>query len=263
MFLTNLGVDLLRDSSALTNLNKVQTYFKIIEIIGNYHDLYDVCLPEFLMNSSESKIFNSNTIIYRNQLISTRLLRCVYYLSQIKKSTDLTYDKKFIFLDIGGGFGCLSRLILNFFYNSKGILIDLPETNILAASYLTQNFPEKKIKFLSDLNEISILNPSFFNDADFLILPPWAISLIDNNSIDLVINTASLGEMSIDYEEYYLKNINRICKKYFYSHNRKNSKNSIWDGFGHYNFQFEHEWNTILYNSSLGWHLEFLGEKKL
>jgi putative sugar O-methyltransferase len=224
------------------------------------------------MSFSESKLFEADSIIYRNQYINERTLRCAYYLSQIKQHSELSYNQKFIFLDLGGGYGLLTRYLLSYFYNSKGILIELPETCILASYYLKKNFPKKKIKILSDLNKNFTINQKSFEDTDIFILPTWSISKVSDNLVDLVINTASLGEMSKKYGEYYLKNINRIAKRYFYSHNRKSAENSIWKeiknpgkteegGYGHYHYKFKGLWNVNLYNSSPGWHLEFLGEK--
>ena len=256
---TNAG--LISSSSPLTSKKtKLSKYFKIIELIANYHRLSIKVKPEILRNISESKMFNVDSIIYRNQLLSDRVCRHAYYLSQIKKNTDLQYDEKLFFLDLGSGVGCFSRLFMHFFNNAKGILIDLPETNVFASYYLSVNFPKKKIKFLSDLPEDFVIDSKFFEDCDLVILPPFAIKKISNNFIDLVINTASLGEMSVEYGEFYLEEINRITKKYFYSSNRKNSTNSIWSGYGHYKYKFKNDWHTILYESSPTWHLEYLGK---
>ena len=260
-FKIQTSAGLIKSSTPLTTKKtKLSKYFKIIELIANYHGLSKKVKPEILRNVSESKMFNVDSIIYRNQLLSDRVHRHAYYLSQIKKNTDLQYNEKLFFLDLGSGIGCFSRLFMHFFNNSKGILIDLPETNVFASYYMSVNFPEKKIKFLSDLPEDFVIDSKFFKDCDLAIIPPFAIKKISNNFIDLVINTASLGEMSIEYGEFYLEEINRITKKYFYSSNRKNSIDSIWSGYGHYKYKFNNDWHTILYESSPTWHLEYLGE---
>ncbi len=238
---------------------KLSKYIEIIQIIANYHSLSKKVKHEILRSVSESKLFNVDSIIYRNQLLSDRVHSQAYYLSQIKKNTDLQYDDKIFFLDIGSGYGSFSRLFMNFFNNSKGILVDLPETNLFASYYLSVNFPKKRIKFFSDLPEDFVIDHKFFDDCDLVILPPFAVKKISNDLIDLVVNTASLGEMSVEYGEFYLEEINRITKKYFYSSNRKNSIDSIWSGYGHYKYKFKYNWQTILYENSPTWHLEYLG----
>ena len=272
-FKVDFPIDIFNASSPLTNKNKIEKYFAILNLIANYHNLYNHIRSDILISFSESKLFEADSIIYRNQYLNERALRCAYYLSQIKQHSELSYNQKFIFLDLGGGYGLLTRYLLSYFYNSKGILIELPETCILASYYLKKNFPKKKIKILSNLNKNFTINQKSFEDTDIFILPTWSISKLSDNLIDLVVNTASLGELSKEYGEYYLRNINRIAKRYFYSHNRVSAKNSIWGdiknaklteekkGYGHYNYNFEGLWNINLYNSSPGWHLEFLGEK--
>ena len=42
----------------------------------------------------------------------------------------------------------------------------------------------------------------------------------DNEVFDLIINTTSLGEMTDEMQNYYLANIERCSKEYFYSVNR-------------------------------------------
>ena len=94
-----------------------------------------------------------------------------------------------------------------------------------------------------------------------MILPSWCFSEIPNDYIDLSINTTSLGEVSKDYGKYFLDNIERTTKNYFYSNNKVNSVENIWDGFGHNQFDFKKNWFPIIYNFSYTWHLEFLGKK--
>ena len=67
--------------------------------------------------------------------------------------------------------------------------------------------------------------------------------------------------MSKEWGKYYMENINRLTKDYFYSVNRKNSSDSIWSGYGHYSYKIDGKWIALIYKSSPSWHLEFLGKK--
>jgi hypothetical protein len=67
--------------------------------------------------------------------------------------------------------------------------------------------------------------------------------------------------MSNQYSEYFLKNIERTTKDYFYSNNKLNSTEDVWDGYGHNQFSFKKNWMTLIYNFSYTWHQEFLGKK--
>ena len=68
---------------------------------------------------------NLKALVYRNQIISSRILTLGYVVSQIK-NLHLNYESSFRFLDLGGGF----EIYQDFFYNllnSKCVLVDIPE----------------------------------------------------------------------------------------------------------------------------------------
>ena len=75
--------------------------------------------------------------------MSERLIRHGYYVSQIVKNTKFLNDPNQVFLDLGGGFGSLSRLLITI-KTSKCILIEQPEVCLIAAYYL-KKFSQKKI----------------------------------------------------------------------------------------------------------------------
>ena len=105
-------------------------------------------------------------------------------------------------MDIGGGFGTLSRLMLSFFNKSKCILIDLPEICITSAYYLKLNFPKKKIVLFSDVFDSKGFSSELISEADILIIPSWSIKYLPTDFVNLTINTASLGVMTKDYGTY-------------------------------------------------------------
>ena len=67
--------------------------------------------------------------------------------------------------------------------------------------------------------------------------------------------------MSKEFGMYYIKNIERITKDYFYSVNKLNSNENIWDGYGHNQFSFNSDWQILVYNFSYLWHLELFAKK--
>ena len=64
--------------------------------------------------ASDSRIGNNICLNYRGQRINQRILRYAYYLSQLKKKTNIQDEKRNLFLDIGGGYGasqeCLNTI---------------------------------------------------------------------------------------------------------------------------------------------------------
>ena len=81
--------------------------------------------------------------------------------------------------------------------------------------------------------------------------------------MDCVINTASLGEMSKIDQDYYISQIERITKKYFYSVNRHRADNILFKSTpGYYDFKLSEDcWIIKLYKFSPTFHLEVLLEK--
>ena len=83
----------------------------------------------------------------------------------------------------------------------------------------------------------------------------------DNEVFDLIINTTSLGEMTDEMQDYYLENIERVSKNYFYSVNRskKERKSIILEVF--MILISKKRWISKVYKYTHTYHIEFLGKK--
>ena len=79
--------------------------------------------------------------------------------------------------------------------------------------------------------------------------------------MDLVINTSSLSEMENETQNFYINEIERIAKSYFYSVNRHGFKMRKYNAQGFYNLKFNKRWNTLIYKFTHTYQLEFLGER--
>jgi len=132
----------------------------------------------------------------------------------------ITKDKHNILIDLGGGYGKLAYYCLRNLKKYTFIDFDIPETLTLATYYLSKSFPEKKVFLYGDekLNNINI------KDYDLIFLPPWEIEKIRNDSVELVINRNSLGEMDQAAAKNYINHIHRITK-YFFSSNHEYFRN--------------------------------------
>ena len=91
------------------------------------------------------------------------------------------------------------------------ILVDLPETNVISSFFLSQSFPNALFGFGDDFSRLE-LSLEKNNKYDFLILSPSDIENIDNELIDMVINTRSMMEMNYSSLKFYFNQINRIMK---------------------------------------------------
>ena len=59
-----------------------------------------------------------------------------------------------------------------------------------------------------------------------------------------------MSEMTNDTQNYYLNNIERITKDYFYSVNRPKKREEKYNAQGFYSWQFKKNWEAKLYNFS-------------
>lgn len=133
--------------------------------------------------------------------------------------------KRPVVSDLGGGYGKLAFYTLKQHKNFCFIDFDLPETLCLAAYYLMKTWPEKRTLLYGEEEYSQEKNSSY----DLIFLPPFEITKLTNNSIDLFINKNSLGEMNPDAVNNYLK---YICKStnYFFHMNHDINRNIFQDG---------------------------------
>ena len=94
-------------------------------------------------------------------------------------------DYKFKFAEIGAGWGAVASIFIGQDMLSSYTDIDIPETLVLGATYLTNCYP--KLSSVVQSNEIS--ESSFFN----FCMPNFTAKL--DKKFDIVLNEASLAEM--------------------------------------------------------------------
>ena len=234
---------------------------KSLGLVNLYHKLSDYIDLDILRMCSESEIGNDLCPLYRGQRLSVRILRYAYYASQIRKNTTLKTANNNTFIDIGGGYGGLSRVLKNIYSNSTFVIIELPELCFLATFFLKKCFPHKKIGTLSDFSHLHIITKKDITDYDFIILPQPIVEKFADETFDLCINTTSLGEMTNEMQNYYINHIERLSKDYFYSVNRAKERKEKYNTKGFYDFQFKKKWHMLIYGFTHTYHLEFLGKK--
>lgn len=132
----------------------------------------------------------------------------------------LPKDRKSVILEIGGGFGGLGHYLQKTKTNCTYIDLDIPENLVVTEYFLRSAYPNKKIlSYTKDFcNGIDLSKDNLLN-YDIVLLPNYMLKHFADESIDLCINTISLGEMGYDTICEYLKQIDRKVKGYFYHEN--------------------------------------------
>ncbi len=235
------------------------SYLKAIDLVLEYHRYAKVVKKEILFSLSESYAGNNLAVHYRGVRLSIRLLFHSIILDNIITNTN--FNSRVTIWEIGAGYGGLARVLKSYINNSCHIILDLPETLVYASYFIAYNFPDKKVAYLSDIIDRLDSFNELIDEYDFILIPPWVSRYIPDSSIDLVIDTYSLGEMSKSYAKYYLEHIDRTLKVggYFYSINKRFKRED--DKLGFYEWRFKSQFTTILYEYSKYIHPQWLGKK--
>jgi putative sugar O-methyltransferase len=181
-----------------------KSYLKSIDLILEYHRLAKKVDKTLLASLSESSAGNNFCLQYRGKRVSEKSLFHALVVNDLIKSISFNATERSVILDIGSGYGGLSRILHYYTPNSCHILLDLPETLILTSYFIKYNFPKAKIALLDDIVDKFENFDRLTHEYDFIIIPPSILTHIKEKSIDLVINTASMGFMQKEYLDYYL-----------------------------------------------------------
>jgi len=228
-----------------TNSNYISEYLKAIDLVMEYHRYAKVIKKEILANMSESKAGNNNCVVYRGKRISEKSIFYALCVNDILINIDFISNRKVI-CDIGAGYGGLIRELKYYLdQNSCYILVDLPEVILFCSYYIKYNFPDSKIALLDDVLNYNNDFKSLINEYDFIIISPQFLKYIEKESIDLIINTASMSFMSEKNLNEYIDFISRTLKKdgYFYSVNTPHGEE--FGGLGTYKWRLKDQFLTI------------------
>jgi hypothetical protein len=126
-------------------------------------------------------------------------------------------DKNWV-LEIGAGYGGLAYHLSRILKNATYIIVDLPETLLFSAAFLSlhnQRF------YMYDKNDFQdMMNSGAIYSYPFILLPNYKLDSLKELRFDLVVNVASLQEMRTDQAQVYLDFIRETCKGVFYSCNQ-------------------------------------------
>jgi len=111
-------------------------------------------------------------------------------------------------LEIGGGYGGLAYHIKKIIPSVNYIICDLPESLLFSAIYLTIAHPEYPYTIYDGKDKRSLHG----NSSGFKFIPNFMFDdlLEENIKVDLVINTASLSEMTEQQVRYYGKTVSSL-----------------------------------------------------
>jgi len=157
-------------------------------------------------------------------IINTKVLRHQHIINIFLREGILKHlqekSRRVYILEIGAGYGALAYHLSKILENVTYIIIDLPETLLFSSVYLSICAPEKSI-YMYD-RDYPIALEGNLSDYNFILLPNLnsVLKSLEDMKFDLVLNEASLQEMSYKQLEVYLEFISKTLNGEFYSWNQ-------------------------------------------
>ena len=212
------------------NIKKIFKFFHINEIRFLDYNLAFDKIVEKQVKSYNKIISSQNKLIvksyddirkkfpFKRFFINENIIKNYYNVNLLNNYIDLKNINTV--LEIGPGSSNLTSL-LKYHYSIKSfILIDLPETLTSSIPLVHHFFPNAKILFPNE--NIKKIDQTSIKEHDFIFLTPNQINLLDNDIVDLSINTDSFQEMNLEQINLYIDLIQRVSKKdsHFFLRNR-------------------------------------------
>jgi putative sugar O-methyltransferase len=186
-------------------------------ILRNQRQRYDLDIFKDDKKHQESQFsYQKNCHSIKSRRFTPDYLRCYMIADRIKT---LCFPRKTTLarvLEIGGGTGHLARVLLTKFSIGQYVIFDIPETLVFSFSFLTLNFPGKKIVLFNGKNPHHEVE-----SADILLVPAPFAEQVPWEEYDLFVNTASMGEMRAESVRYWMYMVqNKLNIKFLFTLNR-------------------------------------------
>ncbi len=177
------------------------------QYISAWQRRYDVCKKELGREPTfDSKLLgNPVGVCQGDQVVTLCNIEYHYYADQIASLVGQVAHP--VICEIGGGVGGQAyETIRHHTPNLSYILLDIPEVLLLSSYYLMMAFPDKKMMLYGESG-----NPT---DYDIALLPNFFLPELTDSSVDVFFNSCSFSEMDYNTTKEYLRQIERVCRKY-------------------------------------------------
>lgn len=210
------------------NLNKRARQFNFITafiykvyIAGLFEYILKYDKFQILDKINEPLVGNPFVISYKNKLISQDLCNSVYDFTSIFNNIRL--PKKPKIAELGAGYGRVGYVLLKMIPDSTYCVIDIPPALFIAQNYLSKVFNKEEIFEFRPFKSFKEVKNEF-EASRIRFLMPHQMELLPKKYFDLIINISSLHEMTREQIKNYIKQIDRLCKGYFYTKQWRRSR---------------------------------------
>jgi hypothetical protein len=149
-------------------------------------------------------------------------------------------------MEIGSGYGRFIRVLWMAGRAQRVTLVDLPQSLIFAFAFLRLHFPDASMKIVKSRQDIY---RAMERDHDFVFCPVQFAEDLRPASVDLLINTYSLGEMPQGSVNHLMRLINaNLTPAYFFSLNSMFTNKNL-----HFDIGYLGEGNEVVLNLDPEW----------
>ena len=173
-----------------------------------YKEIIKDCGKDFVHSMLLKKNYGNPKKYFRikNLFFTSHELFHIKFVHDLNKKLNL--KKKDIICEIGPGYGSMISKLIKLF-DSKVILIDLPEANFISHYYLKSQFPKKRFFTSKDIKNQKLTKKDLLEN-DIIIICPW--ENLPSVKIDLFINSRSMMEMTKKTINNYFNMIHNLTK---------------------------------------------------
>jgi len=122
-------------------------------------------------------------------------------------------------MELGAGYGRTAYVFLELLPDVKYIIVDFPPALFISETYLSNQFPKKKIFKFRPFDSYTEIEAEL-SKADIAFFLPTQIHRIPKKSIDLFISISSFHEMRLDQIHYYFDRIDELSNYLYFKQSK-------------------------------------------
>lgn len=158
---------------------------------------------------------------FNGHVVSAGTLSCQHAIKTLLQNgiiNKLSNSNSPAILEIGGGYGAMAHHLGGIINHSKYFVVDLPETLLYSATYLSYLYPEKV--YVYEKSSFASMLAKKFEGYKYVLLPNFVLDRLSSFQFSLVLNMQSFQEMRPNQLDAYLQFIYGHLDGVLYSWNK-------------------------------------------
>ena len=163
--------------------------------------------PEMILNEPSDGIgfsYEDGRFVNIDVLRYQRVVNTLYRRGILSDLSSPEPQQRNSILEIGGGYGGLAHHLSNILGNAVYVIVDLPETLLFSAAYLSLHNPDKKVYVYNSDDFSEFIDAGGAGSYDFILMPNYMLESLTHWRFKIAINMISFQEMNSQQVNEYL-----------------------------------------------------------